>query len=77
MNSYYVTFGVQYAQEIHPSWGGFHPDGWLRVVAEDYQVARAVVTGLLGSKWAFMYEESDFDSSYHPRGELMRITVPA
>jgi len=75
MAEYMVTFGQRYAREPHPTFGDAHPDGWVVVEAADYEQARALVVGWLGSAWAFLYEAEDFQASFFPRGELHRLTA--
>lgn len=75
MNEYYVTFGDMYRYEPHPS-GWPHPDGYLTIVAPDYDTARAKAFEVLGSQFAFMYKKLP-NGDYFPLGELMRITVEA
>lgn len=70
MANYYVTFGQKYHREPHPDFPRANPDGWLRVIAEDYESARKIVTERMGPAWAFMYTEDDFKPEYHPLGEL-------
>lgn len=58
LREFRVTFGVQYATEQHPvSW--VHPDGWLAVVAPNETVAREAVINMVGTQWAFIYDDND------------------
>ncbi len=71
--NFYVTFGVLYAHEVHPKFAQAHPDGWLRVVAENEMEARLLVVDRIGHQWSFMYVAPDFMTTaakYFPRGEL-------
>lgn len=83
-HEYRVTFGQQYAQDPHPRWPWAHPDGWVTVVAPNYEAARAAAFGMLGRFWAFIYgpgadeEIADVDwATLFPRGELGRVHAPA
>jgi hypothetical protein len=68
---FYLTVGQIYRREEHPC--GWHPDGYVVVEAEDYREARDKVWAVAGGKWCFLYEESKFDFSFHPRGEIGRL----
>jgi hypothetical protein len=75
-----VTFGQRYAREAHPVLGReAHPDGWLTVVADDYETARALVVRELGTAWANLYPlgsmTRDEWAKWFPRGEVGRITA--
>lgn len=71
MPNFYVTFGQQYRHEGHPFSRKIHPDGYLKIEAVDYATARAEVFQLIGSRWAFMYNEESFEPEYFPRGEII------
>lgn len=60
--NFYLTFGQQSPAR----------NGWVRVVARDYQHARDIVFSAYENKWAFLYTEDDFKDSqaYYPAGEL-------
>jgi hypothetical protein len=70
--NFYVTFGQQYKREVHSMLAPAHPDGWLRVVAENEIEARMAVMKKIGYQWAFMYGEDEFTTvaKHFPRGEL-------
>ena len=65
MSNYFVTFGQKYAREPHPTFPGAHPDGVLKVVAEDEADARRLVFDTIGRFWAFMYDEEQITESMH------------
>lgn len=66
----FITFGVRYARESHPTLPLAHPDGYLRVTgAEDQEAARAAVIAAIDRDWAFDYTEPP-SARYAPRGEL-------
>jgi len=53
---------------------------WVRVVAEDYEVARSLFIANFSSihmekpeKWAFQYEADKFDNTYFKNGEFCAI----
>lgn len=77
MKNYYFTFGQNH----------WHRDGipmkdfWVRVQAEDYITARIIFINKFSSiymeredKWAFQYEEEDFEPEYFGLGEFQLIT---
>lgn len=74
MNEYFVTFGSQYnpKQERHPYLDVAHRDGWVTVVAETYDQARAEVERRLGTRWSMLYGADGFEPDYFPLGELAR-----
>lgn len=71
--TFYVTFGQKYREEIHPQ--GAHPDGWTEVHADSELDARRKVVEHYGTKWAFLYDESDFQRQrqHYPLGCIERI----
>ncbi len=77
MAEFRVTFGQRYRNEPHPL-GWPHPDGWLSVIADNYDIARGVTEGLLKSRFAFMYSEGDYGfptEDAYPMGELMKLVI--
>lgn len=70
LNKFYVTFGIKYATERHPTFEDAHPDGVLEVSAVDTEAARAIVTDKLGSAWAFLYPAGEFHFDHYPLGVL-------
>lgn len=75
-NEFYVTFGQKYRRQQHPQAINNsypHPDGYLTVIAGNYDEARAAVYQVLGILWAFLYSQGTFDRSLYPLGELGRI----
>jgi hypothetical protein len=60
MKNFYLTFG-----QAHPL-----KDGWVLVRAESYDVARTEVFEIFGAKFATLYKEEDFKSSYFPAGQI-------
>jgi hypothetical protein len=74
MHNYYMTFG--YGQcDPHPTFPAATVDGWVRIVAETDAEARVAAVCLFGQKWSMLYEEGDFDCSYHPLGELAAVVA--
>lgn len=67
---YFVTFGQRYAREPHPTFPAAHPDGWLEIEAPNYAAANQAAHDFLGSHFALLYEERNFDPSFFPRGPL-------
>lgn len=74
LNNYYVTFGIKYRHEQHPHWYSAQPDGWLEVIATDYEAARALVSRYIGDAFAFMYEERAFEREWYPLDRLATLT---
>ena len=67
---YYVTFGVQYAYERHPSSSFVDPNGVVEVEAESLDDAIEIVREHFGCRYSSVYETSDSDTifEYYPRG---------
>lgn len=70
IESYYVTFGVQYTNdettgEVHPL--GMHKDGYALIEAPDMETARAMAFAIFDEKYAFIYDWNHFfgDGTYN------------
>ncbi len=52
-----------------------HPLGnyYLVIDAKNEEEAREQMFGNFGSKWAFLYEEKEFDKSFYPKGKIGEI----
>ncbi len=86
IKNYYFTFGQNHWNIDGIPMKGF----WVRVVAKDGETARQIFVDRFTSqkmessdKFAFQYEEKDFNSEYFPQGEYAvfqeketRITLP-
>lgn len=70
MNDYFVTFGQRYRDEEHPKFEDAHPDGWVRVVAEDETAAREAAWMKFDQDYSMLYNEESFKPDSFPRGEL-------
>ncbi len=70
---HYVTFGQRYAREEHPDLPNAHPDGWLEVWAESYDLARLLTFALLGSRWSNIHDEQDWEPEWYPAGRLATV----
>lgn len=57
---FYVTFGVQYRTEDHPT--GMHPDGYAVILSNTMDAARDFAHELWGEAWAFMYDHLDIET---------------
>lgn len=87
---YRVTFGVMYAEQVHPRLPRATPDGWLAVEVPDdlgpetERTARGTVIDLIGRGWSSIYHPDDegYPAStgrwarYYPAGEIDRIGDP-
>lgn len=76
MKNYYFTFG----QDHHTIDGYPMKDYWVRVAADDASKARLLFISEFSSitmpatdKWAFQYDEKDFNKEYFPKGEYQFI----
>lgn len=79
MKTFYLTFGVQYAREVHPSGSHVHPDGYVVIKAPEYDIARDLAVQLYGKQWSDLYGIHDigtWELDLFPRGVLLTIEVP-
>jgi len=60
MKTFYLTFGVQYPWK----------DGWVEVMAHDYQDARKKVISRFGTEWSALYKAEEFEPHYFVKGKL-------
>ena len=67
---FYVTFGVQYAYQEHPSSRFVDPNGVVEVKAESLDEAIGIVQDHFDRKYSSVYETNDSNSifEYYPRG---------
>lgn len=74
MKEHYFTFGQRYRIEPHPKYRKAHPDGYVTIVAADYEAARIKAFDLFDGHFAFQYSEPP---TFCPLGEIERFEVPA
>jgi len=76
---FYFTFGQRYAREEHPSYPLAHPNGWVTIVAKDWETARRKAEELFTHDGQLLfshdYDDSNFESEYFPMGEIERFEV--
>jgi hypothetical protein len=74
-----ATFGARYAQETHPAWGFVHPDGYVRITAPDYEVARAWLIEAIGTAWSDLMDDDAYTGAelarWYPRGNLALFDI--
>lgn len=70
MQTYFITFGVQYRREAHPRLPRevADPDGWLEITAPDAEAAYALAYAVTGGVFAALYHEPPTAGGHHPRG---------
>lgn len=74
MPTFHASFGVQYAQEQHPTIPRAHPRTFLEVVAPDYSIAHALAMTVTGGAFAFLHEEGqEGECAHHPNGLAARL----
>ncbi len=80
MQTFYVTFGVQYGPDPerhveHPVLpdlkGSTH---WVEVVAEDYESARRLTFDMFGQAWSWLYKWDEFRPEMWPDGRIATLT---
>lgn len=76
LKEFRVTFGQRYRRDAHPSLPEAHPDGYVAVMATDFDAARRIVIGHLGAAWAFLYagpfDETEW-AAHYPMGRLRTL----
>lgn len=77
---WYLTFGVQYSREPHPTWPGAHPDGWVVILAPTEPAARELAIAHFKLHWSMLSPDAYFPvelnkQKYYPRGELAVLTA--
>lgn len=72
MKEFFITFGVKYAREPHPYFHKANPNGYVVVEAPSEDIARRIARAKTANMYAFIYPRDNFDSSYHPKGEIER-----
>jgi hypothetical protein len=72
--SFYITFGCQYAREPHPTYPDAHPDGYVTIIAPDERTARGAAFAAFGQAWSMIYTEPP-EPYFAPRGELTRLVA--
>lgn len=70
MPKYYLTFGIQYAEEQHPYFHNAHPDGWVEIESQSEMEARVEAYDLFEDKWAFIYDEKNFNPTNFRAGRI-------
>lgn len=60
LNTYYLTFGQKYPWR----------NGWVEVLAPDYETARGYVEQIFDKAWANLLDESNFCKKYYPAGKI-------
>jgi hypothetical protein len=85
MAKFYLTFGVKYAREAHPTFPRAHPNGYVVIEADVYEDAREKVIEVFGIYWCDLYTEYGFLNPMpvsgvppiecFPAGEIDRFTV--
>lgn len=70
MPKYYLTFGTKYAEEQHPYFHNAHPDGWVEIESQSEMEARVEAYDLFEDKWAFIYDEKNFNPTNFRAGRI-------
>ena len=58
--TFYLTFGQKSPLR----------NGWIEINAPDMEFARELAFDAFGEKFAFVYEEKNFDKRYFPAGQF-------
>jgi hypothetical protein len=77
LKEFLVTFGQKYRREPHPKVKYADPDGWLSIMAYDYDQAREMAFQELGPSWSFIYERGvhKLNEGHFPLGQLHQIVA--
>lgn len=70
MSEFMATFGVRYRTEQHPSGLPVDPDGYVLILADDYDEAVDLMQSEYGQAYAFIYPDTNFKPEYHPKGVI-------
>ncbi len=62
--TFYLTFGQRGLR-----------DGFVTILARDYDDARGFVVDEYGQRWSCLYTEEDWDPSYFPAGSFGTVRV--
>ena len=73
LNKYYVTFGVQYHHETHPTDPSITPDGWAVIEAHSEESARQIANAVFDGEWSMIYTEENFAPEYYPMGAIYKV----
>lgn len=59
------------------TFGQAHPlkDNWIEVEASNEGEARKALFDILGAKWAFIYEETEFEPKFYQGGKVGRTII--
>lgn len=68
---FFLTFGIAYNSEPHPTWPECNPKGWVRITAPTYEEARALAITRFGLDWSSLTPAPNFNRRFFPAGELM------
>lgn len=74
-HNFYFTFGQKYAHDPHPTYAHANPNGWVRIVADSYQVARRHAFELFGEHFSMQYMDANWKPEYFPAGEIECIEI--
>jgi len=74
-----ITFGQRYRSETHPAGDWITPDGYVIIVADTEQLARAKADEVFGkSRWAFIYDHLDVERGrFNPKNKHYKLGVLA
>lgn len=72
-NKFFLTFGIRYKYESHPSGVKINPDGYIIIHAYSYYDARNLAFSKFGDAWFRVYDVNSFDASYFPAGVIAEI----
>lgn len=69
MKKYFFTFGT-----AHIHHGLQMQNRWIEIIAESYEIARQLMFARYDDKWAFQYDENNWDPKHFPLGVFEVIT---
>lgn len=72
VKDFFLTFGVQFHTEPHPTWPECNPSGYVRITARTYEQARDIAVARFGQAWSMLTPSANFTPDrFFPAGELM------
>ncbi len=73
MKTYCITFGSIHTHRINGV--TLDCDCWVEITAKNEFTARNLIFELIDAKWSFCYNKEKFDSSFYPRGCVLKLNA--
>ena len=73
MKTYCITFGSNHTHRINDV--TLDCDCWVEITAKNEIIARNLIFGLIGDKWASSYDKKEFVGFLFPRGCVLKLNA--